>query len=88
MNEDVFKLAHDINELQNINLLNVQDEVSYIIRNNITNCNIIENTLDKILDLRIYFGDSINELYYKLINYYESINREASNDYKKIYINY
>lgn len=88
MNEDVFKLASEINGLQNINLLNVENEVNYIIKNNITNFNTIENTLDKILDLRFYFGDSVNELYYGLLNYYKTLNIEASNDYKKIYINY
>ncbi len=67
---------HIIEELEN--------DVNYIIDNNITDTDIIEHTLDRILD--IMFHDT-STLFNKLNNYYETINQEYADEYKLIYKN-
>ena len=89
----MYKLINDLKEpmaeLNNMQLtqLNIlRDEVNYIINNNIKDEKKIEKTFDMLVDLLYWFGEEIEDLYFKLVNYSKKINIDIANDYEKIYI--
>lgn len=93
MNGIVNKIIKDIKDpilyLNNSNLkrlTNLKYIINYILNNNIINKKIIENILDDLLDLTYCYGEELNELYFSFLNYYEKIDKEASHDYKKFYL--
>lgn len=75
-----------LNEINYTELNKVRDEILYIINNNIIDENIIEHIFDRLLDLVYWYGDELNELYFKFLDYYKIINNEASKDYKLHYL--
>ena len=88
----MYKLINDLKEpmaeLNNMQLtqLNIlRDEVNYIINNNIKDEKKIEKTFDMLVDLLYWFGEEIEDLYFKLVNYSKKINIDIANDYEKIY---
>lgn len=85
MNNDIKNMINEMNELYSINYLNVENEINYIINNNIISNKIIEKVFDELLDLSYWYGKEIDKLFYKLYNYYKSINLDVSQDYKKYY---
>lgn len=75
----------ELNRMQEENLDNVKERIDFIIRNNIAIEREIEDTFDMLLDLVFWFGEEIEELYYKFIKYTRSVNVEIANDYEEIY---
>ena len=64
------------------NLKKISATVNSIIKDNIKDKKIIENTLDNLLDLLYILEEQkIYPIYYKLLTYYKSIDLEASMDY-------
>lgn len=93
LKNQIDKLINDLKEpmaeLNNMQLtqLNIlRDEVNYIINNNIKDEKKIEKTFDMLVDLLYWFGEEIEDLYFKLVNYSKKINIDIANDYEKIYI--
>lgn len=88
--EDIIEsIKEPILELRKIGieeLKNVKVKIGYIIKNNIKDENIIEHTLDELLNLTYIFGSDIEDVYYNLVDYYKTIDLESSNDYKKYYL--
>lgn len=58
--------------------------VNNIITYKVKDKNIIEHTLDSLLDLT-YMVDT-KTVYYKLLNYWKHINPESANDYENFYL--
>ena len=59
----------ELNNMQLTQLNFLRDEVNYIINNNIKDEKKIEKTFDMLVDLLYWFGEEIENLYYKLVNY-------------------
>ena len=75
----------ELNNMQLTQLNFLRDEVNYIINNNIKDEKKIEKTFDMLVDLLYWFGEEIEDLYFKLVNYSKKINIDIANDYEKIY---
>ena len=75
----------ELNNMQLTQLDFLRDEVNYIINNNIKDEKKIEKTFDMLVDLLYWFGEEIENLYFKLVNYSKKINMDIANDYEKIY---
>ena len=60
--------------------------IDNIINTNISNKTIIEKTFDALLDLTYILGQEVESVYYRLLNYYKSIDLEAANDYETFYL--
>lgn len=86
MDDDFKKIALEISYLQCKNLKIIKDEINFIINNNITNQNKIEFIFDKLLDLAFWYGDDVNNLFYKLYDYYKNLNVEVCKDYESYYM--
>ena len=75
----------ELNNVQ-LNQLNfLRDEVNYIINNNIKDEKKIEKTFDMLLDLVYWFGKEIEDVYFKLVEYYRKIDLDVANDYERFY---
>ena len=82
------ELKEPMEELNNVQLnqLNfLRDEVNYIINNNIKDEKKIEKTFDMLLDLVYWFGKEIEDVYFKLVEYYRKIDLDVANDYERFY---
>ena len=93
MNDAINKIIKDLEEpikiLNKINLerlKNIKRNINYIINNNIVDEKIIESVFDNLLDLIYFYGEELNQIYFDFLNYYECINKEACNEYKKLYL--
>ena len=75
----------ELNNIQLTQLNFLRDELNYIINNNIKDEKKIEKTFDMLVDLLYWFGEEIENLYFKLVNYSKKINMDIANDYEKIY---
>ena len=76
----------ELNNMQLTQLNFLRDDVNYIINNNIIDEKKIEKTFDMLVDLLYWFGEEIEDLYFKLVNYSKKVNIYIANDYEKIYI--
>ena len=88
VDELINELKEPIKELNNMQLTQLnflRDEVNYIINNNIKDEKKIEKTFDMLVDLLYWFGEEIEDLYFKLVNYSKKVNIDIANDYEKIY---
>ena len=80
--QDIIELAKQIHELYKIMYEMIKPEVMYIINKKVKNINIIENTLDRLLDIPT---DEGYELFLKLCNYYATIDKEGAKFYLESY---
>ena len=78
--------AENLKRIHEQNLEDIKKQVDDIISVKLEDEKIIEHTFDQLLDLAYYYGTDIQKVYYKLLDYYEKINLEASEDYKKLYL--
>ena len=75
----------ELNNMQLTQLNFLRDEVNYMINNNIKDEKKIEKTFDMLVDLLYLFGEEIEDLYFKLVNYSKKVNINIASDYEKIY---
>ena len=75
----------ELNNMQLTQLDFLRDEVNYIINNNIKDEKKIEKTFDMLLDLEYWFGKEIEDVYFKLVEYYRKIDLDVANDYERFY---
>ena len=59
--------------------------VDDIINNNVRNKPLIENTLDRLLNLQMIDEQKAKPLFFRLNDYYKNIDKSASNDYQNYY---
>lgn len=64
----------------------VNQNISFVISEQIKDEKIIEHLFDKLLDLLSFFGDDIEESYYVLLDYYKNINLDATRFYEQMYL--
>ena len=64
----------------------MEDEINFILNNNVTDIDVIDKTFDKLIDLTYHFGEDIKDLYYSLLNYCKEINKDISQEYENIYL--
>lgn len=76
----------ELNKLQKERLEIANNEIDFIINNNIIDENWIEKTFDLLIDLLYWFGEDIKEKYFKLLWFYKKISYEASLEYEEIYM--
>lgn len=61
----------------------LEQQVDFIIENKVTDINKIEHLIDNIIDF--HYVVDVENLFYKLINYYESLDKEGSIFYKNYF---
>ena len=76
------RILDNAKELEKRNYKEVVLRINYIIDNNIKDISIIEHTLDLLLSFSFV---NVDDEFYRLNNYYESINSEYADEYKLIY---
>lgn len=64
----------------------VNQDISFVISEQIKDETIIEHLFDKLLDLVDVFGDDIEDSYYALLDYYKNINLDATRFYEQMYL--
>ena len=79
-------IVKKLNKLNKIEYDNLVSEVEGIISFSIKDEQIIEHTLDRILNLLFFDENKIDSLFFRLLNYYDTLNKEASNAYRMIYM--
>lgn len=62
--------------------------IENVIESNTTDENIISNIYDRILSLVFIEEDEIKQVFYKLYTYTITFNKELSNDYKMVFLEY
>lgn len=82
MNEDIIRMAKELNELYKTMYVLYSPEVNRIINNKITDIHTIESCLDNLLNAPT---DDCYELFLKLCSYYRTINKLSADDYLKVY---
>ena len=80
---DLIKLAY---KLEKIEMKESSKLVDEIIEYKIEDENIISRVFDKMLSIAFTSLDDIKEIYYKLLKYTMTFNKELSNDYEEIFI--
>ena len=82
---DLVKMCQQAIELskQQFEMLNIM--VNNIINNKVTDYRTIEHVFDLLLDVTYILGDQTRNLYYKLLEYYKTIDVLSSMDYEKYY---
>ena len=81
MKKELFNLINNLVQLQKNCFALMKPRVDYIISNNIVDKIEIEHLLDALLN--ICYDDESIKYYYKLCDYYDSIDKESSNFYRK-----
>lgn len=81
MKKELVNLINNLVQLQKNCFALMKPRVDYIISNNIVDKNEIEHLLDALLN--ICYDDESIKYYYKLCDYYDSIDKESSNFYRK-----
>ena len=81
MKKELVNLIENLVQLQKNCFTLTKPRVDYIISNNIVDKNEIEHLLDVLLN--ICYDDESTKYYYKLCDYYDSIDKESSNFYRK-----
>lgn len=74
-----------LNNMQLKQLEFIKSEVYYIIKNNIKEEKRVVKTFDMLLDLAYWFGEEIEDVYFKFVDYYKKIDESVANDYEKFY---
>ena len=82
MIKDLYRLVNELRYLYEISYNNIKPQVLYIIKNNIQDTNLIEHTLDSLLDIPT---DKGYQLFTEFCNYISTFNKEIANDYINIY---
>lgn len=88
VDELIKDLKEPMAELNNIQLRQlefIKSEVNSIIKNNIKEEKRVVKAFDVLLDLVYWFGEEIEDVYFKLVKYYRKINVDVANDYEKFY---
>ena len=88
VDELIKDLKEPMAELNNIQLRQlefIKSEVNSIIKNNIKEEKRVVKAFDVLLDLVYWFGEEIEDIYFKLVKYYRKINVDVANDYEKFY---
>lgn len=75
----------ELNNMQLRQLEFMKYEVNYIIKNNIKEEKRVVKTFDMLLDLVYWFGEEMEDIYFKLVEYYRKFDVEVANDYEKFY---
>lgn len=81
MKKELVNLIKNLKKVQKDYFNIIKLDVDYIINNKIVDKNMIEHLLDALLD--ICNDDESIKYYYKLCDYYDSIDKESSNFYRK-----
>lgn len=81
MKKELVNLIKNLKKVQKDYFNIIKLDVDYIINNKIVDKNMIEHLLDALLD--ICNDDESAKYYYKLCDYYDSIDKESSNFYRK-----
>lgn len=76
----------ELNSMQSTQLNFIKNEVSYVIKNNISDKKRIEKDFDMLLDLAYWFGKEIEKEYYDLLKYYKKIDLDVAKDYERFYL--
>lgn len=87
--EFINSLKEPIEELQNLQKVRfeyIKNEIEILINNKIKNKKLIETKLDELLNMAYIDYDMITNTFYKLINYYKTIDLEASIFYLNEYL--
>ena len=88
VNELINELKEPMAELNNMQLRQlefIKSDVNYLINNNIKEERRVLKTFDILLDLVYWFGKEMEDIYFKLVEYYRKINVDVANDYEKLY---
>lgn len=87
MDEEIIKLAKELNNLYELAYEQIKPNIEDIIKNKINNKKIIEHYLDELLNIPT---DKAYDLLKKICNYYISINKETAlfylNEYHEIWL--
>ena len=83
---NVKNIINEIRGISDIELENIKRDINIIINKNITDINTIERLFDRMLSLVFVDEVMLKHMYFELLSYYEKINEEYSNEYRKIYI--
>lgn len=86
LDNNLKELFEELNKKQKENLEYVKSQIENIVDHNIRDENMIERVFDQLLDLAYCFKEDIKDIYNNFLNYYKTINLEASDDYKKFYL--
>lgn len=81
MKKELVNLIKNLKKVQKDYFNIIKLDVDYIINNKIVDKNMIEHLLDALLD--ICNDEESIKYYYKLCDYYDSIDKESSNFYRK-----
>jgi len=82
MEESFSQIMNNLKEMYEYEYHRLMPVVNDIISNRITNINIIETVLDKLL---CCYYDKCIELFLKLCNYYFTVNEEYANEYMEFF---
>ena len=88
VNELINELKEPMAELNNMQFRQlefIKSDVNYLINNNIKEERRVLKTFDILLDLVYWFGKEMEDIYFKLVEYYRKINVDVANDYEKLY---
>ena len=80
--DDILNIAKELSEIYEISYNIIKLEVLFIIENNITDIKIIENCLDRLLDIPTDKGFMLLN---KLCDYYSNIDKEGAKFYLDSY---
>ena len=82
--EDLREPILKIKKLQEESLSIVISDIDFIIKNNVKDKNKIENLLDKLLNIGMLVD--VDDVYYKFLDYYKTINKYNAEEYRKYYL--
>ncbi len=81
-NENIFRLAKEMNKQYEIMYINWKSIINSLINNKVTDSVTIEKCLDRTMDILTNKG---YDLFMKLCKYYATINQKAAQEYLDIY---
>ena len=80
--DNIYDLAKELDNIYEALYIDLNDDVSYIIKKNIRNTKFIQSTLDNLLDIPT---DKAYDLFITLCDYYMTIDKEAAMFYIDTY---
>ena len=87
-NEFINNIIEPFKELEKLQLLELENTkllIEEYIKNNNQDEEEISHLFDLLLDLTYWFGESIKDTYYRLLNYVKTFNFELANDYESYF---